>query len=221
MEELSALFYSGQLIWLSSLAFYIFDSSHKVGRDEIIIHRTWRGDWAALVPVLPMQSPRRRFGILPLLTPFLPALRVKPADQMPALSVRRIRQSIAPARSLRMVSALACALLFVVGPALTAYVGLGRALTVVVPAFLYCLACIFCVLAYNRRQLRLDWIAVFAIALEALICPGFAANSYRRAILRQRTMTGDVFALLAKSAAGRLSASRFAQEVQNTEQSEP
>lgn len=187
-------------LWLVAFAFYAFDVGVVARADELLFVESWK----RLRPVLARVPFSFRGGDLYWLAPLAPFLAVfrggltaKPpavaeatgtALAAPTAATTEACAAIDAARArlwpFRFTSTLIFVLLFIAGPALTAWRGLGlAALMVLPPAYLISLVGVV-VMVRRARVFGLNRRALWSLGFDSLACIPYAANLTKRVALR-------------------------------------
>ena len=172
-------------LWLVAFAFYAFDVGVVARADELLFVESWK----RLRPILARVPFSFRGGDLYWVAPLAPFLAVfrgglaaAPADADAARAA--IDQARARLWPFRWTSTLVFVLLFIAGPALTAWRGLGLAALIVLPPA-YLISLVGVVFMVRRASVfGLDRRALWSLGFDNLACIPYAANLTKRVALR-------------------------------------
>lgn len=181
---------SEHLIWMVCAAFYLSDLIRYCAPHRLIIVRHGNR-WVPQLPFYRFLIRNRAFALLNPLTPWSTTISVAwlsdghrtPADI--SKQYRLLKSLSGRLFTVRIAGCMTFVGLFVVGPAMTEFVGIGMSLVLVAPlvASMWLVTCTS--LLINRRRLDLGRGALTWLLIECLICPGYFANIWRRLLLRR------------------------------------
>lgn len=185
-------------LWLVAFAFYAFDVGVVARADDLLFVESWK----RLRPILARVPFSFRGGDLYWVAPLAPFLAVfrggltagpkaaaaAPAATGAATPAQDAVAAIAAARArlwpFRWTSTLVFVLLFIAGPALTAWRGLGLAALIVLPPA-YLISLVGVVFMVRRAQVfGLNRRALWSLGFDSLACIPYAANLTKRVALR-------------------------------------
>lgn len=112
---------------------------------------------------------------------------------------QRIRALIRKLEPLSVVAQLEFFFLFLFGPVITIRWGLFVAIPVVLSVHLALSLIVLAIMVVRMRSKDITLPAGMSLWFECLVCPGYQANAFRRALLRQGPVDGDALALVRRS----------------------
>lgn len=178
-----------QLFWLVCAAFFLAENIRLHAGRRVFLVETLSGRWRLAAPIPGWRLGGRAVTVLNPLLPFLAAVQWPwlgaapraPRDLRRAGRLLAIRgRLLLPYRVLAVAEGLA---LFLAGPVLTAWYGLGPAFLWLIPVHLALVLCLGLALAMQRRAWKRGWGWITARVFECLMAPGSLANACRRVSL--------------------------------------
>ncbi|MBR0668399.1 hypothetical protein GXW71_28865 [Roseomonas hellenica] len=175
-----------QLFWLVCAAFFLAENVRLHSGRRVFLVETMGGAWRLAPPLSGWRLGRRAVTVLHPLLPFLgavqlPWLGVTPHARRDLRRAERLlairRRRLLPYRLLGVTEGLA---LFLAGPLLTAWHGLGVAFLLVIPVHVTLALCLGVALAAQRRSWNIGWGQIAARVFECLLAPGSLANACRK-----------------------------------------
>jgi hypothetical protein len=189
-----------QTIWIVCVLFYVLDNFRLLGSRQLVLSERLSGQWT---PLFPLHRYRLAGRALVVLNPLLPWLAAVQMDWLTegAFGIQRLRRSkkllCAYRRRLTEFRALSAGLivaLFIAGPLITHWFGLGLALISILPFYLAALAVLIGKLIVERRFWRMSWSQLNGLVFQCAVCPGVFVNICRRVSLGYARVPGDVLA---------------------------
>ena len=208
-------------IWLVALLLYLFDAARLLGPRELLLVEHAHGRLAAALGDNPFTAGARALAFGPVHLPHrgvFVATWGRPWSDAAALTatleaVGRLRASLG---IVRVLSALAGVLLFVVGPALTLALGPDAAVLYTAAAVYPTVVAAVAALWWRRRRLRLTAGRSVLLSLEVLVCPAFLPNLVRK-ITGQHAIETDAAQMLAATATAEVTEELLARLARRTE----
>jgi|SRR6516165_1106237 hypothetical protein len=200
MDLLHGTIVPDQTIWIVCALFYVFDNLRSLGSRQLVLSERLNGQWT---PLFPLHRYRLAGRALVVLNPLLPWLAAVQMDWLTedAFGIQRLRRSKkllgAYRRRLMEFRALSAGLivaLFIAGPLITHWFGLGLALICIFPFYLAALAVLVGKLIVERRFWRMSWSQLSSLIFQCAVCPGVFINICRRVSLGYARVPGDVLA---------------------------
>jgi hypothetical protein len=172
-------------IWIVAALLYVSDAAKLLSPRGFLLVEAGRGRLAAAFSANPYTIAGRVLTFAPLLRPcrgiFVATWGTVWSDQARLKSVlesiERLRGSLLGAR---VLAAWAFGLLFVVGPALTLWLGTAPAILCTAAALYPTVVAAIVFLWWRRRALRLPTGRLVGLCIEILVCPAFLPNLVRK-----------------------------------------
>jgi hypothetical protein len=172
-------------VWVVALTLYAYDAARLLGPHDVLLVEAGRGRLTPMLSDPPFTSWTRVLTFAPLHAPHRGVLSVvwgRPWRDDRALaallgSLDLLRSALAP---VRVTAALAAALLFVVGPALTLALGPDAAVLYAAAGLYPTVLAAVAVLWFRRRRLGLTSARCGLLSVEMLVCPAFLPNLVRK-----------------------------------------
>jgi hypothetical protein len=200
MDLLHGTIASDQTIWVVCALFYVLDNLRSLNRRKLVLSEKLNGQWRPLFPLHRYRFAGRGLIVLNPLLPWLAAVQMDWLTE-DAFGIQRLRRSkkllCAYRRRLlefRLLSAVLIVALFIAGPLITHWFGLGLALVSILPFYLAALAVLVGKLIVERRFWRMSWPELNSLVFQCAVCPGLFANICRKISLGYARVPGDVLA---------------------------
>ena len=182
-----------QALWLLAFGFYAWDVARLVPRGTLLL-REARG--ARLVPVLapfPFELARKELYLAGLFVPWRAVLVTRWSGGAPdgAQSVERADQLLGAVLPLRLAAAFNFVLLFVVAPALTATIGLGGALLIVVAPIYLTNALAGAQVVFDHQRFGVTRASAAWLFADVMLCGPYGANWVKRIARLQPELAAD------------------------------
>jgi hypothetical protein len=175
-------------IWILAFALYVVDAAKLLSPQELLLVEAGRRRFAAAFSASPFTLAGRVLTFCPLLLPHRGAF-VAPWGR-PWLERARLAAAVEPVerlraalRPLRAPATVGFVLLFVIGPALTAWLGTDAAVVCTAIALYPTVVVAVAMLWWRRRALRLTAPRAAWLSGEILACPAFLPNLTRKLTL--------------------------------------
>jgi hypothetical protein len=178
-------------IWILALGLYVVDAAKLLPPQELLLVEAGRRRFAAAFSASPFTLAGRVLTFCPLFLPHRGAF-VAPWGR-PWLERARLAATLEPVERLRAALwplrapvTAAFVLLFVIGPALTAWLGTDAAVVCTAIALYPTVVVAVVILWWRRGALHLTARRAFCLSLEILACPAFLPNLTRKLTLAGR-----------------------------------
>jgi hypothetical protein len=178
-------------IWILAFGLYVVDAAKLLSPQELLLVEAGPRRFAAAFSASPFTLAGRVLTFCPLLLPHRGAFvapwgrpwvdRIRLAAALEPLE--RLRAALRPLRAPATVSFV---LLFVLGPALTAWLGTDAAVVCTAIALYPTVVGAVAMLWWRRRTLHLTAKRTAWLSLEILACPAFLPNLARKLTLASR-----------------------------------
>jgi hypothetical protein len=193
-------------IWVLAFGLYVVDAAKLLSAQELLLVEAGRRRFAAAFSASPFTLAGRVLTFCPLLLPHRGAF-VAPWGR-PWLERARLAAALEPVerlraalRPLRAPAAVGFALLFVLGPALTAWLGTDAAVVCTAIALYPTVIVAVAMLWWRRRAFDLTAKRAAWLSVEILACPAFLPNLTRKLTLGTRIEADGAQILVATASA--------------------
>ena len=193
-------------IWLVAVLLYVYDAARLLGPRQMLLVEDGHGRLAPALGDSPFAPRSRTLAFGPL---HLPHRAVFVADWGRSWSggaeLARTLEALARLRGalgvVRVLAALAGALLFVVGPALTVALGPDAAVLCTAAGLYPTVVAAIAAVWWRRHALGLTPGRAAVLSLEVLVCPAFLPNLVRKITGQQRVEADGAQVVVAVAAA--------------------
>ena len=179
------LFSSSYSFWVVALLIVVLDSALLLAPNEFAFAFGRRGEAKVRITITPFVV-RNKELVLALVSFFARPFFVSSVNVADVGQTRlaELQALASRQRSFGVYAVVAMVSLFVAGPVLTMFVGIGHAMLFVLPVVYANAAAALTAIAIDRRALHMPLKKFLYVAFEFIVCPALVANLNKRLIDR-------------------------------------